>query len=72
MRRAGDGVLLRGLLLLLFAVGVAGAVSDLLLIGHVDGRAQQIPVVLLAAGLGVCAWLIARGAACRVARVSRP
>lgn len=51
-------VVLRGLLLLLFAVGVAGAFSDLLLIGHVDGRAQQIPVVLLGAGLGVCAWLV--------------
>ena len=57
MSRAGDGVLLRRLLLSLFALGATGAGGDLLLIGHVEGWAQQVPLVLLAVGLGVAAWL---------------
>lgn len=48
---------LRGLLRLLFLIGAVGAGSDLLLIGHVEGSAQRIPLVLLAGGLGISVWL---------------
>lgn len=50
-------VLLRRLLLALFALGATGAGGDLLLIGHVEGWAQLVPLVLLALGLGAAAWL---------------
>lgn len=44
------------LLLALFAVGVAGTLVELLLLGHVEGWQQLVPVVLLAAGLLVAGW----------------
>ena len=42
---------LRRFVLILFALGASGSAVDLLLIGHVEDRAQLVPLVLLGAGL---------------------
>jgi hypothetical protein len=45
-------------------LGVLGMGAELLLIGHVEGVLQRIPVMLLALGLGVLMWFaIAPGSA---------
>jgi hypothetical protein len=48
---------LRRLLLGILLVGTAGMGAELLLIGHVEGAYQRIPVISLAGGLIVLAWL---------------
>jgi hypothetical protein len=49
----------RRFLLGVLIFGVAGMGAELLLIGHVDGALQVIPVVLLACGLAALVWLAA-------------
>mgnify|MGYP006969351544 CR=1 FL=1 len=44
------------LLLALFVIGAAGTLAELLLLGHVEGWQQLVPVVLLALGLVVAGW----------------
>lgn len=48
--------LLSRLLLALFVIGAAGTLVELLLLGHVEGWQQLLPVVLLAGGLVVAGW----------------
>jgi hypothetical protein len=48
---------LRRLLLGILLVGTAGMGAELLLIGHVEGAYQRIPVISLACGLIVLTWL---------------
>ena len=55
---SATAVALRIFLRLLFTLGAAGACADLVLIGHVDGRAQQVPLVVLAGGLAVSVWMV--------------
>ena len=47
---------IRTLLLALVFIGIAGTVVDLLLLGHVEGRAELSPLVLLAASFVVTMW----------------
>jgi hypothetical protein len=47
---------LRRALLWTVAAGLAGTGAELLLLGHVEGSAQFIPLVLIAASLGVVCW----------------
>ena len=50
------------LLTLLLLVGTAGTLVELLLLGHVEGWQQLVPVVLLAVGVAVTGWgLLAPG-----------
>ena len=44
------------LLTLILLVGVVGTLADLLLLGHVEGWQQLVPVVLLALGVLVGGW----------------
>lgn len=44
------------LLTLLLLVGILGTLADLLLLGHVEGWQQLVPVVLLGLGAVVAAW----------------
>ncbi len=44
------------LLTLVLMVGVMGTLADLLLLGHVEGWQQLVPVVLLGAGVIVTGW----------------
>jgi hypothetical protein len=46
----------RTMLLATLLVGMAGTTAELLLIGHVEGISQRIPLSLLTAGLAVAAW----------------
>jgi hypothetical protein len=48
------------LLTVILLVGAMGTLADLLLLGHVEGWQQLVPVVLLAAGVVVGAWHLAR------------
>lgn len=41
-------------------VGVMGTLADLLLLGHVEGWQQLVPVVLLGAGVVVAGWHLGR------------
>jgi hypothetical protein len=43
-------------LVLVFLVGAGGTLTDLLLLGHVEGWQQLVPVVLLATGIVVGVW----------------
>jgi hypothetical protein len=55
-----DGVVLRRLrtaLLALMVFGMVGLTADLLLLGHYEDTKQLPPLVLLAAGLCVTAWV---------------
>lgn len=52
--RAGSSVL-RGALLAILVVGIAGTWAELLLLDHTESW-QLVPVVLLGAGLAVLAW----------------
>ncbi len=45
-----------GLLLLLFVIGVAGTLPELVLLNHLEDWRQWIPVVLLGLGLPVAGW----------------
>jgi hypothetical protein len=47
---------IRALLLAALIVGFAGMATELLLIGHVEGALQLLPVLLLAGGLVVLVW----------------
>lgn len=49
-------VRIRALLLATLAVGMLGTGTELLLLGHFESTGQFVPLVLLAAGLGVLAW----------------
>jgi hypothetical protein len=51
---------LRRLLLFTLIAGVIGMGTELLLIGHVEGPLQIIPLALLAAGLVVLVWSLVR------------
>jgi hypothetical protein len=64
-------VTLRRFLLITLAVGVAGMGSELLLIGHVEGAFQLVPLVLLGAGLATIIWHAVRpdSVSARVLRV---
>lgn len=53
---------LRGLLLGLILLGMAGLAAELVLLGHTEDRLQWIPLVLLAAGLVVAAAAAVRPA----------
>ena len=44
------------LLTLVLLIGVVGTLLDLLLLGHVEGWQQLVPVVLLGAGVIVTGW----------------
>jgi hypothetical protein len=44
------------LLTLILLVGVVGTLADLLLLGHVEGWQQLVPVVLLGLGVVVAPW----------------
>ena len=47
---------LRHFLLITLIVGVSGMATELLLIGHVEGAFQIVPLVLLGAGLLTLVW----------------
>lgn len=47
---------IRKLLLGIFAAGVIGTLSELLLLGHFESGLQWIPLVLLGLGLATAAW----------------
>ena len=47
---------LRDFLLLLFVVGTAGTVVDLVLLGHLDDLRQAAPLLVLPAGLVTLCW----------------
>ena len=47
------------LLTLILLVGVVGTLADLLLLGHVEGWQQLVPVVLLGLGVVVAVWHLA-------------
>jgi hypothetical protein len=53
-------VTLRGFLAAIFVLGSVGLVAELLLVGHVADRWQQIPLVLLVAGTIALGWDITR------------
>jgi hypothetical protein len=57
--RPGERTLrtLRRILLATLLCGMAGMETELLLIGHVDGALQLIPLTLLGCGLVVLGWL---------------
>jgi hypothetical protein len=63
---------LRRLLLIAVLVGTIGMGTELLLVGHVDGALQMIPVALLAVGAAALVWcaLTARAAAVRLVQVA--
>src|SRR3712207_6293959 len=50
----------RRILLFLVLLGVLGLVVELLLLGHTESATQFIPFVVLALGLGVTIWQMAR------------
>jgi hypothetical protein len=47
---------LRRLLAAILLIGMSGTLTELLLVGHVAGRIQLVPVVLLGCGLAALAW----------------
>jgi hypothetical protein len=47
---------IRGFLLATLAVGLAGTLAELVLLGHDESAQQWIPIVLLACGMLVVAW----------------
>ena len=47
---------LRRLLLGTFVAGAAGTGTELLLLGHVEGWEQWVPLSLIALGLVICLW----------------
>jgi hypothetical protein len=49
-------VTLRGFLAAIFLVGAVGLVAELILVGHVADRWQQVPLVLLVAGTIALGW----------------
>jgi hypothetical protein len=55
----GDSAI-RRLLLAVLLIGMAGALTDLLLLSHYEDTAQVIPLALLAAALAAVAWGITR------------
>ncbi len=48
------------LLTLVLLIGVVGTFLDLLLLGHVEGWQQLVPVVLLGGGVIVAGWHVSR------------
>jgi hypothetical protein len=52
---------LRRYLLAILAVGSVGAGVELLLLGHVEGVAQIVPLLLLGVGIPVIGWCAAAG-----------
>lgn len=44
------------LLTLLLLAGILGTLAELLLLGHVEGWQQLLPMVLLGLGVGIAAW----------------
>jgi hypothetical protein len=44
------------LLLAIFLFGSAGTAAELLLLGHYEDLPQFIPLILIAAGIGIAAW----------------
>lgn len=60
---AGNRIVrLRQLLLVAFFAGVAGTAAELLLLGHVEGWQQWVPLVLLVAAIPSLAWQVFRPA----------
>ena len=57
---------IRRWLLGLVAFGLAGATAELLLLGHYDGPAQFIPLVLIGGGFGTAGWHVLTGSAASV------
>ena len=51
----------RRVLLATLVAGIAGTLAELLLIGHVEGWQQKVPIVLLVAGLVVSGWHLVAG-----------
>jgi hypothetical protein len=53
-------VTIRRLLLAVLVIGMAGTLTDLLLLSHYEDTVQVIPLALLAAALAAVVWGIAR------------
>ncbi|MGH9346684.1 MAG: hypothetical protein ACRD26_05395 [Vicinamibacterales bacterium] len=51
---------LRGFLAAIFLLGSIGLAAELVLVGHIEDRLQQVPLVLLAAGVVTLGWDAAR------------
>ena len=62
LQRGNRIVRLRQLLLVAVFAGIAGTVAELLLLGHVEGWQQMVPVVLLGTAIPAFAWLLVRPA----------
>jgi len=59
---SGDAVVIRRLLTFVFVLGSIGTGTELVLLGHIEGLAQLVPIVLLAGSLVVLgAWFMFRG-----------
>src|SRR3954452_18964959 len=52
---------MRGWLLGLVAVGLAGLAAELLLLGHYEDPAQLIPLMLIVAAFGTIGWILLAG-----------
>lgn len=59
---AGATAPIRSVVLALFAVGAAGTMVELMLIGHFEDGWQLAPLVLLAAGVAAAGWVSLVGA----------
>ena len=51
------GWTLRDLVLAIIVIGILGLVAELLLIEHIEGFTQWIPLITLSLGLAACIWL---------------